>query len=528
MKLHQAEFTDRIQNFNSDVYFIIYIYILDHAPFNEECLNIYKMDIERANRKRMSMDCVSTDFSNQSMSPLKSTGIVSPTRKSRIALKTIVQKYKIFEDSDEEGLQNLQGDKFDIQFPHIKSQSMSNIDLRSYGMGDSDDRKTTNDNFVENLSSSISLSGVYESHIYEFNYRSSGLKKKKYWIVLVNNDIFFFKDCEKTKIKKIIHLSDTFVNEETKKYEYLGRSYYYFSLTNYKKKENIFYTKTQEEAKNWVKSIKLTLNQRNIKETYTFCNLLGTGGFASVYLAEKTNKDKVAIKIFNKKDSDENSIELVKSEIEILRCCRHQNILTYIDFFEDRDNIYLVSELMESGDLTNILHNESLMEENDIKRIMLQIGSGLKYLHEYGIIHRDLKPQNILVKKIGNNYVYKIADFGLSKVMGFNETANDCLGTIYFSPPELIRKKKYNNKVDVWSLGIILFFLIYGTIPFADEVDTKTIARRICFEEIVFPKHRNVSNECNDILVKCLSKNSEERVSIFDFLNHKWFNNLII
>jgi serine/threonine protein kinase len=179
---------------------------------------------------------------------------------------------------------------------------------------------------------------------------------------------------------------------------------------------------------------------------------------------------------------------------------------------------------MSSGDLIEILKCESILEENKIKLIIKQIANGLNYLHEYGIIHRDLKPQNILIKEYPPNIVLKIGDFGLSKVMGMNETTSDCLGTIYFSSPEIIMKKRYSNKVDVWSLGVIIYILLFGVVPFNDNKIVQTdIGKRICTEEIIFPNIRQLSNDLISLIKGCLDKNYQKRFSIKDVLNHKWF-----
>jgi tRNA A-37 threonylcarbamoyl transferase component Bud32 len=531
-KLDQNEFVTRIKNFNSDIYYIIYVYILDNAPFNENCLNVYKYDIDRAVRKKLTTGVV-TCISDQSLNTLKSSHIASPTRRIRMAMKSIIQKHEIFEDSDEEGLRDLTDEKWNIRLPNLSAKSISDIDTKNKKLVFNTDINIYKNRLYDSLDAEIhkyysnsNINGIkYETYIYKFEQKENVLRKKKYWVALVNFDLFFFKDKEKIKIKRVHHMSDAFVSDDIKDYEFYDRTFYYFSLFYFKKKENIFFTKTSEEAKNWVKNIKSLLNQRNIKNFYKFCDLIGKGGFASVYLSEnRDTKEEVAIKIFNKNNGDEKSVELVKTEIEILRCCRHDNILSYIDYFEDHENIYLVSEFMDSGDLTDLLKYQSLMDENKIKALLRQIGSGLKYLHEYGIIHRDLKPQNILVKRVDNLYKFKIADFGLSKVIGYNETTTECLGTIYFSPPEIIKKAKYNNKVDIWSLGIILYFLIYGTIPNAKEENANVIAKKICFENIELPNFRSISNECKDLLLKSLRKEHEQRIGINEFLSHGWFD----
>jgi serine/threonine protein kinase len=179
---------------------------------------------------------------------------------------------------------------------------------------------------------------------------------------------------------------------------------------------------------------------------------------------------------------------------------------------------------MNSGDLLDVLKCESIMDEKKIKTIVKQIAKGLNYLHDYGIIHRDLKPQNILIKDYPPHIVLKIGDFGLSKVMGRNETTSDCLGTIYFSSPEVIMNKRYNNKIDVWSLGVILYILLFGEVPFNDnKVNQSDIAKKICTAELIIPNTANFSNDLVNLIKGCLDKNYHKRFSIKEVLNHKWF-----
>jgi non-specific serine/threonine protein kinase len=203
-----------------------------------------------------------------------------------------------------------------------------------------------------------------------------------------------------------------------------------------------------------------------------------------------------------------------------MRFCNHKNIVKYIDSYEDSDYIYLVQEYMDSGDLFYFISRRSLLKEEEIRSIISQVAHGLKYLHYYGIVHRDLKPQNILIK---NNNEVKIIDFGLSKVLGNYETSNDCLGTIYFTSPEVLKQDKYNNKVDVWSLGIILYFLVFGRVPYDDSSnDVKEIMNKICNDNLKLLNSKKVSNKLKELIYGCLEKDYSKRFHINDCIRHEW------
>ncbi len=287
-------------------------------------------------------------------------------------------------------------------------------------------------------------------------------------------------------------------------------------------KVRTIYTKTKDETESWIQAISQILKYRNISDYYSIKEILGEGSHGVVKLGIcKNTNDKVAIKIIHK--SKLPKLEFVKREIEIIKFCKHENILRYIDDFEDLDNIYIVEEYLPGGDLYNFMENPDTTVK-DIKHVIKQIAKGIAYLHEYGIIHRDLKPQNILFSGDTNNPIPKILDFGLSVVMGAEESTNDCLGTLHFTPPEVVTKCSYNNRVDIWSLGVILFYSIYKILPFGDETDDEErLANDICLGRYLFPMQNDLSIEGQHLIKSCLEVRYEKRINIYEFLNHDWF-----
>jgi serine/threonine protein kinase len=212
------------------------------------------------------------------------------------------------------------------------------------------------------------------------------------------------------------------------------------------------------------------------------------------------------------------------TEIELMKFCNHKNIISYIDNYEDENTIYIVQEYMNKGDLFNYLRREVLMDEKKIKTIIIQIAEGLKYLHEYGIIHRDLKPHNIIVCVDGSSIIAKICDFGLSKYIGVNGKGKGSSGTLHFTSPEVFSNNKYTSKVDVWSLGVVLYFLLFGILPFEDEENSKNVEKKICKACYKIPDSRTVSEDVKILLKACLEKEAEKRINISDFIDHKWFS----
>jgi serine/threonine protein kinase len=213
-----------------------------------------------------------------------------------------------------------------------------------------------------------------------------------------------------------------------------------------------------------------------------------------------------------------------------MKLCRHPNIVTLLDHFENSEYIFIIMELLTGGDLEEYLHKIKFkISENKAASIMFQLASGIKYLHDYGVLHRDLKPENIMLSDNTDKSTIKIMDFGLSKIMGPQERVADGFGTLSFVAPEVLIRQPYNKQIDIWSLGVILYYMLSGTLPFDDENDNEEIiAKMTVFTEVEFPvKYWSKRTEdVIDIIRKCLIKNPEERIKIDEYLQHKWIKSL--
>lgn len=188
-------------------------------------------------------------------------------------------------------------------------------------------------------------------------------------------------------------------------------------------------------------------------------------------------------------------------------------------------------EFLAGGTLANYLEHTPVddLTEKDAGVITYQIAKALEYLHQFGIIHRDLKPENIMIKgKLPYDGLdsLKIMDFGLSKVLGPNERVNDGYGTLTYVAPEVLTRKPYNKHVDVWSLGVIVFYTLSGTFPFDDASnDEEVIAKKTVFNELKF-NHKSWPTRTaavRDFISKAMTKDLEKRAKIGDLVNHQWF-----
>lgn len=201
-------------------------------------------------------------------------------------------------------------------------------------------------------------------------------------------------------------------------------------------------------------------------EFYRAGKMLGRGAFGKVNLGmHKLSRKLIAIKSINKEYlTEEKQRSKVMHEVGILLRLRHESVVKLYETFETGRHIMLAMELCAGGDLLNFVRKRKKMDENVAKCLFFQVIEGLGYIHSKNIIHRDIKLDNILLDGKGN---VKIADFGVSKLVQKNEVMREHSGTPAYIAPEIIKDKGYKGfKADLWSAGVVLFALLYGTVPF--------------------------------------------------------------
>ena len=200
---------------------------------------------------------------------------------------------------------------------------------------------------------------------------------------------------------------------------------------------------------------------------------MGKGAFGEVRIAEhKQAKIEVALKIIEKRKMSLRDIELSRNEIETLRLCQHPSIIRLYDVLENSDDIFIAMELITGGDLLNYLNKKQLkIGEVCSAKITLSLAKALQYLRNLGIVHRDLKPENILMVDDSN---VKIVDFGLAALLGPKEKCKKFVGTLSYAAPEILLGFPYDYSADVWSLGVIVYFMLSGTSPFPDHETLET------------------------------------------------------
>jgi hypothetical protein len=366
---------------------------------------------------------------------------------------------------------------------------------------------------------------MYENWVYKL---TENKKIKKFYLVLINKDIYYYKDQEKKNFLGMHNLSGCFVQEEIEKVTLEGQNYYIFEIFfNNKSKTRKYYTPDIEIKNKFVQKIKEAIGYMKFTDYYELKEVIGKGKFGVVNLGiHKKTQQQVAVKIINK-DSIKTveDKELVRIEIGILKLCHHPNVVRLLDHLENEDYIFIVTEYIEGGTLGQYFKKKNFnFSENQASTIMSQIASGVKYLHKYGIVHRDLKPDNIMITQQNDYGIIKIMDFGLSKIVSTQEKMVDGYGTLSYVAPEVLLRTPYNKEVDIWSMGVILYYMLCGHLPFKGNKEV-IIAEKIVNDDLEFDEEEWEvrSKKVRELISSCLKKEPEERITIDEFINHPWF-----
>ena len=385
--------------------------------------------------------------------------------------------------------------------------------------GEKSNIQQKNDNEEQNV--------YYENWIYKI---IDGKKIRKYYLVLINKDIFYYKSEDKKEFLGMHNLSGCFIQEDGENNCLIidEKKYYKFDIYfNNKSKIRQYYASDYEIIKKFVEKIKKSIGYVKFSDFYDMKQVIGKGKFGVVNLGiHKKTGQQVAIKIINKENiKTVEDKELVRIEIDILKLCHHPNIVRLIDHLENNEYIFIVMEYIEGGTLRQYFKKRKFnFSERQASNIMLQIASGIKYLHQYGIAHRDLKPDNIMITQQNDFGIVKIMDFGLSKIVSPKEKMVDGYGSLSYVAPEVLVRTPYNKEVDIWSMGVILFYMLSGHLPFRGKKED-VVANKIVFNSPEFDDDdwETRSNTVKNLIESCLEKKVENRITIERFLNHPWF-----
>ncbi|XP_068202308.1 MAP/microtubule affinity-regulating kinase 3-like isoform X5 [Palaemon carinicauda] len=253
---------------------------------------------------------------------------------------------------------------------------------------------------------------------------------------------------------------------------------------------------------------------------YRLLKTIGKGNFAKVKLAKHVPTGKeVAIKIIDKTQLNPGSLQKLFREVRIMKILDHPNIVKLFQVIETEKTLYLVMEYASGGEVFDYLVFHGRMKEKEARAKFRQIVSAVQYCHQKKIIHRDLKAENLL---LDSEMVIKIADFGFSNEFTPGNKLDTFCGSPPYAAPELFQGKKYDGpEVDVWSLGVILYTLVSGSLPF-DGSNLKELRERVLRGKYRIPFY--MSTDCENLLKKFLVLNPARRASLETIMKDRWMN----
>ncbi|XP_078362502.1 calcium/calmodulin-dependent protein kinase kinase 2-like isoform X2 [Oculina patagonica] len=273
----------------------------------------------------------------------------------------------------------------------------------------------------------------------------------------------------------------------------------------------------------------LQLNQ------YRLMDEIGKGSYGVVRLCYSDfDQNNYAMKIISKKrvmrkaglrrpsEKGNPGLENLQREIAILKKVDHPNVVSLYEVLDDpsEDNLYLVFELMDRGEVMEVPGPP--LSEQDSRKYFIDVVLGIEYLHYQKIVHRDIKPSNLLKGEDGH---IKIADFGVADVFeGDDALLNKTAGSPAFMAPESLQnsRDKYSGKAaDIWALGITLYCFIFGKVPF-DDVNRMGLYEKIKTEQLTFPEEPPLNPQLEDLILRMLTKNPDERINIQQIKEHPW------
>ncbi|XP_060768963.1 MAP/microtubule affinity-regulating kinase 4 isoform X1 [Neoarius graeffei] len=253
---------------------------------------------------------------------------------------------------------------------------------------------------------------------------------------------------------------------------------------------------------------------------YRLLKTIGKGNFAKVKLARHvlTGRE-VAIKIIDKTQLNPTSLQKLFREVRIMKALRHPNIVQLFEVIETEKTLYLVMEYASGGEVFDYLVSHGRMKEVEARAKFRQIVSAVHYCHQKNIVHRDLKAENLLLDADSN---IKIADFGFSNEFTLGNKLDTFCGSPPYAAPELFQGKKYDGpEVDIWSLGVILYTLVSGSLPF-DGQNLKELRERVLRGKYRVPFY--MSTDCEGILRRFLVLNPSKRCTLEQVMKDKWMN----
>ena len=266
-------------------------------------------------------------------------------------------------------------------------------------------------------------------------------------------------------------------------------------------------------------------NILNYVNQYQIIKPIKSGGYGEVLLGKNVLTNKlISIKRINIKGFSTDDLYNISRESLYLSNLKHKNIIKMYCSYQYKDYLYNIMDYAEGGELSQLINSDVEIPEFKIKDIFKQIIEGVKFIHGKNVIHRDLKPNNILFLDKEKTHIV-IIDFGISGISnGLNKEIIKA-GTFKFTPPEILSKNNFqsSNKIDIWSLGVILYLMYFKKYPFDGE-NNKEIRKKVERDELKFPIGIKIRKSLVNLLRGMFEKNAKRRIDCNDYLFDLYFN----
>jgi len=268
---------------------------------------------------------------------------------------------------------------------------------------------------------------------------------------------------------------------------------------------------------------------KSFRSVYQLNEKLSNGSYGVVFQGRHRETDKkVAVKSINRKKLTAEEDAAIFSEVAIMANMNHPNIIKVIDFFEEKDHYLIVMEYLEGGDLFGRIGRKNAYNESDAKKCSAILLDAINYCHSNSVAHLDLKTQNLVLTSENDDTQIKLIDFGFSqRVFGHNSLTR-CYGTPSFVAPEIISNQSYDERADMWSVGVIIYVLLSGELPFTG-MDIPQLYKNVLKEKVEFKgsSWKNVSQDAKKLILGLLDKNPDTRLTAEQAISSSWFQKTV-